>query len=81
MNKYFQVKNKDGKSRGRVGEISTKNGVIETPCFIPDATYGAVKHLSGEDLKDIGLQMILGNIYHLGIRPGTKLIKKMDGLR
>jgi queuine tRNA-ribosyltransferase len=79
-NKFFKVKTKDKNSRARVGEIKTEKGVVETPCFIPDATYGAVKHLSGEDLKRIGLQMILGNIYHLGIRPGTEVIKKLGGL-
>lgn len=81
MNKYFQVEKEDKNSRARVGEIKTDNGVVKTPCFIPDATYGAVKHLSSQDLKDVGLQMVLGNIYHLGIRPGTKLIKNMGGLR
>jgi len=78
--KFFSIKTRDKNTRARVGEIKIENGVVETPCFIPDATYGAVKHLSAEDLKKIGLQMILGNIYHLGIRPGTDVIKKLGGL-
>jgi len=77
----FKVVTTDSKTRARLGRIKTPHGVVETPCFIPDATYGAVKHLSSEELKEIGLQMILGNVYHLGIRPGTKLIEKMGGLR
>jgi queuine tRNA-ribosyltransferase len=80
MNKYFQVKKKDKNTSARLGVIKTENGIVETPCFIPDATYGAVKHLSGEDLKEVSLQMVLGNIYHLGIRPGTELIEEMGGL-
>ncbi len=80
QNKFFKVKIKDKNSRARVGEIKTEKGIVQTPCFIPDATYGAVKHLSAEDLNNIELQMILGNIYHLGIRPGTEVIKKMAGL-
>jgi len=77
----FKTTASDPKTKARVGELKTTHGTIETPCFIPDATYGAVKHLSSLDLKDVGLQMVLGNIYHLGIRPGVDLIKKMGGLR
>jgi queuine tRNA-ribosyltransferase len=79
-NQFFEVKTKDKSSQARVGEIKTSRGTIETPCFIPDATYGAVKHLTAEDLGQVGLQMILGNIYHLRIRPGTETIKKLGGL-
>ncbi|MFH1561646.1 MAG: tRNA guanosine(34) transglycosylase Tgt [Patescibacteria group bacterium] len=77
----FKVLVSDSQSRARTGIIKTAHGDVKTPCFIPDATYGAVKHLSSEELQSLGLQMLLGNIYHLGIRPGTKLIKKMGGLR
>lgn len=80
MGSFFKIIAKSKNSNARVGRIKTSHGIVETPCFIPDATYGAVKHLSSKDLKEIGLQMILGNIYHLGIRPGTKIIKKLGGL-
>jgi len=80
MGKIFNITVKDKKTRARVGKVNTKNGAFQTPCFMPDATYGAVKHLSSQDLKDIRLQIVLGNSYHLSIRPGTKVIKKMGGL-
>jgi len=79
--KRFRVTVNDSKTKARTGKLKTDHGIVETPCFIPDATYGAVKHLSSLDLEEIGLQMILGNIYHLGIRPGVDLIKKIGGLR
>src|SRR3989344_80982 len=76
----FKIKTEDKKSKARVGLIKTLHGVIETPCFVPDATYGAVKHLSVQELEGMNLPMILGNIYHLSIRPGIKNIAKMGGL-
>lgn len=80
MAQFFTVVKKDKNSQARVGEIKTLHGTIETPTFIPDATYGCVKHVSSQELNKIGLQIILGNIYHLGLRPGTKIIKKLGGL-
>jgi queuine tRNA-ribosyltransferase len=80
MKQFFQILNQDSDTKARVGLIRTEHGEVETPNFIPDATYGAVKHLSAEDLSSVGLQMILGNVYHLGIRPGTDLIRKFGGL-
>ncbi len=81
MAKKWQILVQDRRTRVRVGRIKTAHGVVETPCFIPDATYGAVKHLSALELEQIGLQMILGNVYHLGIRPGVEVIKRLGGLR
>jgi len=80
MGKIFDIRHKDKKTKARAGEIKTQNGVFQTPCFMPDATYGAVKHLSSVDLKDLNLQVVLGNSYHLSIRPGTEAIKKLGGL-
>jgi len=77
----FSVIDRDNKTKARAGVIKTPSGKVLTPCFIPDATYGAVKHLSSPELKEIGLQMILGNSYHLWIRPGSKVLKKAGGLR
>ena len=53
---------------------------IHTPCFMPVGTAGTVKGMSPEDLKVMGAQVILGNTYHLYLRPGHLLIKKMGGL-
>jgi len=77
----FSIVAKDKKSKARTGIIKTLSGKVKTPCFIPDATYGAVKHLSILELKKIGLQMILGNSYHLWLRPGSKVLKKAGGLK
>jgi queuine tRNA-ribosyltransferase len=61
-------------------EIKTKNGVIDTPFFMPIATKGAVKNLLPKDLLEIGAEIVLGNTYHLWLRPGDDLIKKSGGL-
>ena len=74
----FKVIARDG--RARVGELKTGHGVIQTPVFMPVGTQGTVKALSPEDLKSGGAQIILGNTYHLYLRPGSKLVKKMGGL-
>lgn len=58
----------------------TKNGEINSPFFMPIATKGAVKNLTPEDLEKIGAEIILGNAYHLWLRPGDELIKKAGGL-
>jgi len=80
MEQIFQVIARDKRTKARIGRLTTAHGLVETPTFLPDATYGAVKHLSAEELRLIGLQMILGNAYHLGLRPGADLIKKLGGL-
>ena len=64
----------------RIGKLSTKNGVIHTPFFMPIATKGAVKNVSPEDLLSIGAEIVLGNTYHLWLRPGDELIAKAGGL-
>lgn len=74
----FKVLHKDGKAR--VGKLETPHGVIDTPNFIPVGTQASVKALSVRDLKGIGAQIILANTYHLMLRPGDKIVKKMGGL-
>lgn len=64
----------------RIGKLQTKSGVIETPFFMPIATKGAVKNISPEDLRELGAQIVLGNTYHLWLRPGDELIKRAGGL-
>ena len=76
----FKIIKKSKKSSARAGEIRTKHGIIKTPCFMPIATAGSVKSLDSVEIKKIGAQIILGNTYHLYLRPGDELIKKLDGL-
>lgn len=74
----FRIVAKDGQARA--GVLKTAHGEVETPIFMPVGTQGSVKALSPDDLKDAGAQIILGNTYHLYLRPGSKLICKMGGL-
>ncbi len=74
----FKILHKDGQAR--VDQLKTPHVVIETPSFNPCGTQGTVKALSPKDLKEIGVQVILGNTYHLSLRPGADLIKKLGGL-
>lgn len=64
----------------RVGRIKTKNGEMKTPGFFPVATKAVVKTLDSKDIAEIGFQGVLCNTYHLMLRPGSSLIKKMGGL-
>ncbi len=76
----FSLKATDSKSSARSGIIDTDHGLIKTPVFMPVGTIGAVKTFSPEELKTIGSQIILGNTYHLYLRPGTKIIYDAGGL-
>ncbi|MFH0819796.1 MAG: tRNA guanosine(34) transglycosylase Tgt [bacterium] len=76
----FQIIKKSSKSSARVGIITTPHGEVKTPCFMPIATKGAVKNLTPEELKFLGADLILGNTYHLWLRPGVKVINKVGGL-
>ena len=67
-------------SRARAGLIQTDHGVIETPVFMPVGTLGSVKSLSPEELVEAGAQIILGNTYHLYLRPGCEVIDQFNGL-
>ncbi len=64
----------------RRGQLSTNHGVVETPCFMPIATAGAVKTLTCEEVTALGAQIILGNTYHLLLRPGEELMRQNGGL-
>ena len=76
---YFKIIHKDKTSHARVGILKTKHGDIETPVFMPVGTLASVKSLSPDDLNQINAQIILGNTYHLYLRPGHSLIKKLGG--
>lgn len=67
-------------SQARLGEIHTAHGVIDTPTFMPVGTRAAVKTLTQQQLLDIDARIILGNTYHLMLRPGVKIIEKAGGL-
>ena len=67
-------------SRSRLGKITTTRSEIPTPVFMPVGTRGTVKTLSNEELESFGAGIILGNTYHLYLRPGHKLIEKLGGL-
>lgn len=66
--------------QARAGILKTPHGEVETPVYMPVGTQGTVKALTPEDLKNLGAQIILGNTYHLNLRPTSELIKKMGGL-
>jgi queuine tRNA-ribosyltransferase len=64
----------------RRGRVQTPHGLFNTPAFMPVGTAGAVKALTADDLEQCGTEIILGNTYHLYLRPGEKLIRQMGGL-
>ena len=74
----FELVAEDQKSR--LGKIFTPRGIIDTPAFMPVGTLGTVKGIFVEDLNLTKSQIILGNTYHLMIRPGMEIIKKFNGL-
>lgn len=76
----FELKYKSEECWGRVGEIHTRRGIIPTPIFMPVGTAGTVKTLSPEDLHTAGASIILGNTYHLYLRPGTDVLDHFGGL-
>lgn len=77
----FELKTTANNSRARAGELTTDHGIIETPIFMPVGTAGSVKGIHTRDIKeDIQAQIILGNTYHLYLRPGIDVIEKAGGL-
>ena len=74
----FQIKNTDGKARR--GTLDLAHGRVETPAFMPVGTYGAVKAMSPAELRALGAQIVLGNTFHLWLRPGLEVIGLHGGL-
>src|SRR6476659_3439755 len=74
----FRVTHTDG--RARRGVMSTAHGDVETPAFMPVGTQGAVKGVTHRDLESLGAEIVLGNTYHLYLRPGDELIARLGGL-
>jgi queuine tRNA-ribosyltransferase len=76
----FEILQRDAATRARLGRIRTRHGEVLTPAFLPVGTRGAVKAMAPWELKEIGFQIILANLYHLYLRPGVPLIKESGGL-
>jgi queuine tRNA-ribosyltransferase len=77
----FKLQATDNLSKARAGEITTDHGTIKTPIFMPVGTAGSVKAVHQRELKeDIEAQIILGNTYHLYLRPGLNTLEQAGGL-
>jgi queuine tRNA-ribosyltransferase len=76
----FELQSKCSTTSARAGVLTTAHGTIETPIFMPVGTQATVKALSPEELEQIGAQIILGNTYHLYLRPGSGVISRFGGL-
>jgi queuine tRNA-ribosyltransferase len=76
----FSVIKKSSENRGRLGILQTAHGPVETPVFMPVGTQGTVKAMTARDLREIGFQLILGNAYHLYLRPGVEIVAAAGGL-
>ncbi len=76
----FDILKTSEKSRARRGRLHLKHGTVETPVFMPVGTKGTVKTLSSENLMEMGCEILLGNTYHLMLRPGTEVLHAAGGL-
>ena len=76
----FSIIKRDAGSSARLGRFVTPHGVIETPAFMPVGTQGTVKAVLPRDLREMGCQILLGNTYHLYLRPGHERVRKLGGL-
>ncbi len=73
--KAVQFKRLNQDQQARRGRLTFKRGTVETPCFMPVGTYGTVKAMSPDEVKSIGAEIVLGNTFHLMLRPGTEVIE------
>ena len=76
----FEILAEDKGTRARAGLLHTPHGVVETPIFMPVGTGGTVKGMTQDELEALGVQILLGNTYHLYLRPGHELIREAGGL-
>src|SRR5437588_9379985 len=76
----FELLQVDPSSKARLGRLTTAHGVIDTPVFMSVGTQGSVKAIDPRELREMGTQIILGNTYHLNIRPGLEIIRGAGGL-
>jgi queuine tRNA-ribosyltransferase len=80
MAAHFELLQTDTATAARRGRLRTRHGLVETPIFMPVGTQATVKALTPAQLREIGAQIILGNTYHLNLRPGSELIRDLGGL-
>jgi queuine tRNA-ribosyltransferase len=80
MQKSFEVLGSARDSKARRGRLTTAHGIIDTPAFMPVGTQGSVKGVSPRELRELDAQIVLGNTYHLFVRPGLDVIKHFGGL-
>jgi queuine tRNA-ribosyltransferase len=78
--KNFELIHKDKSTKARLGKLKTAHGEINTPVFMPVGTQGTIKTISIDELEDCNVEIILGNAYHLCLRPGVEIIGKAGGL-
>ncbi len=76
----FQIHHTQAAGAARVGAFHTPHGPVETPAFMPVGTQGTVKGLTAEQIRATGAQMVLGNTYHLALRPGEEIVRELGGL-
>jgi len=76
----FNISARDSSSLARVGQLDLPHGSVQTPIFMPVGTYGTVKAMTPRDLEEAHAQIILGNTFHLWLRPGLEVVKKHGGL-
>jgi queuine tRNA-ribosyltransferase len=76
----FDLIKQDSATSARLGKMTTPHGIVNTPAFMPVGTQGTVKSMLPEEIKNCGAEIILGNTYHLYLRPGHETIKKLGGL-
>src|SRR5690606_28920254 len=77
---HFDLLATDAATAARRGRLRTLHGTVETPIFMPVGTAGTVKALTPQQVREAGAQIILGNTYHLNLRPGSELVRELGGL-
>jgi len=80
MSSPYTLHNQSSQCEARRGQVQTKHGAFQTPVFMPVGTQATVKGITPDNLQDLGAEIILANTYHLYIRPGEQLVKKLGGL-
>ncbi len=76
----FELLHEDARTGARRGRLHTPSGIVETPAFMPVGSAGSVKAIGPDDLQKTGAQIVLGNTYHLMLRPGSGVVQQLGGL-
>jgi len=80
MDEFFSIERPSAENAGRVGRLTTAHGSVETPVFMPVGTQATVKAMRPPELQEMGVGLILGNTYHLLLRPGPELVARAGGI-